>query len=166
MKAATEPVDDLLSTKMDQLVTAATKPATVACVCGLCKEQLGQPWVLPCVDVAAQPRYGQNKECTLWPSYEGANNWKICQLVPKMEVDKKEAQELHNSIFGAMEARMSLMIHEGKMGAIGMADEVALGYYVGKWLSDSYTLQKEMAEGMSGMIGAGRMVTTCSTSIG
>ncbi len=28
LKAATEPVDDLLSTKMDQLVATATKPAT------------------------------------------------------------------------------------------------------------------------------------------
>jgi hypothetical protein len=31
-KAATEPVDDLLSTKMDQLVAAATKPATRGCL--------------------------------------------------------------------------------------------------------------------------------------
>jgi hypothetical protein len=46
----------------------------VACGCESCKEQLGRPWVLPCVDVAAQPRYGQNKECTLWPSYEGGND--------------------------------------------------------------------------------------------
>jgi hypothetical protein len=30
----------------------------VTCGCGLCKEQLGWPWVLPCIDVAAQPRYG------------------------------------------------------------------------------------------------------------
>jgi hypothetical protein len=34
----------------------------VACGCGLCKEQLAWPWVLPCVDVDTQPRYGQNKE--------------------------------------------------------------------------------------------------------
>jgi hypothetical protein len=115
----------------------------VACGCGSCKEQLGRPWVLPCIDVAAQPRYGQNKECTLWPSYEGANNWKICQLVPKTEADKKGVGESHNSILGAMEACMSLMVREGKMGAIGMADEAALGYYVVKWLSDPYTLQEE-----------------------
>jgi hypothetical protein len=37
----------------------------LTCSCESCKEQLGRPWVLPCVDVAAQPRYGQNKECTL-----------------------------------------------------------------------------------------------------
>jgi hypothetical protein len=110
----------------------------VICSCGSCKEQLGQPWVLPCIDVAAQPGYSQNKKCTLWPSYEGANDWKICQLVPKMEADKKGAQELHNSVLGTMEACMSLMVREGKMGAIGTADEAALGYYVVKWLSNPY----------------------------
>ncbi len=39
-----------------------------------------------------------------------------------------------------------------------MADEAALGYYIVKWLSNPYTLQEEMAEGMSGMIGTGTMV--------
>ena len=69
----------------------------VACGYELCKEQLGRLWVLPCIDVAAQPHYGQNKECTLWPNYEGGNGWKISQLVPKMEADEKGARELHHS---------------------------------------------------------------------
>jgi hypothetical protein len=94
----------------------------------------------------------------LWPSYEGANDWKICQLVPKTEADKKGARELHNRVLGAIEARMSLMVREGEMEAIGTADKAALGYYIVKWLSDPYTLQEETAEGMSGMIGAGTIV--------
>ena len=52
---------------------------------------------------------------------------------------------------------MSLMICKGEVGAISMADEATMGYYVGKWLSKPYTLQEE-TEGMSGMIGVGRMV--------
>ena len=52
---------------------------------------------------------------------------------------------------------MSLMIREGEVGAIGTADEATMGYYVSKWLSEPYTLQEE-TEGMSGMIGVGRMV--------
>ncbi len=43
------------------------------------------------------------------------------------------------------------------MGAIGTADNAAMGYYVLKWLSKPYTLQKD-TDGMSGMIGAGTMV--------
>jgi hypothetical protein len=78
--------------------------------------------------------------------------------MPKTEADEKGARELHHSVLGAMEARMSLMIREGKVGAIGTADEATMGYYVVKWLSDpSYMLQEE-TEGMSGMIGVGTMV--------
>jgi hypothetical protein len=52
---------------------------------------------------------------------------------------------------------MSLIIREGKVGAIGTADQATMGYYVVKWLSEPYTLQEE-TEGMSGMIHVGTMV--------
>jgi len=45
----------------------------VACGCEPCKDQLKRPRV-PLVEPMAQPRYAQNKECVMWPSYEGANN--------------------------------------------------------------------------------------------
>jgi hypothetical protein len=35
---------------------------------------------------------------------------------------------------------MSLMVREGKVGAIGMAGNAAMGYYAVKWLSKPYTL--------------------------
>ena len=60
-----------------------------------------------------------------------------------MEADKKGARESHHSVLGAMEARMSLMIREGKIGAIGTAYKATMGYYVVKWLSKPYTLQEE-----------------------
>jgi hypothetical protein len=120
-------------------------------------QQLVRPWVPPCVDVDTQLRYGQNKECALWPSYKGGNDWKICQLVPKMEADKKGMQELHHCILSTMEACMSLMVRESKVGAIGMKDNAAMGYYVVKWLSEPYMLQED-TDGMSGTIGARTMV--------
>jgi hypothetical protein len=52
---------------------------------------------------------------------------------------------------------MSLMVREGKVGAIGMADDAAMGYYVVKWLSKPYMLQED-TDGISGTIGAGTMV--------
>ncbi len=52
---------------------------------------------------------------------------------------------------------MSLMVRKGKVRAIGMVDNAAMGYYVVKWLSKPYTLQED-TDGMSGMIGAGTMV--------
>ena len=46
------------------------------------------------------------------------NNWKICRLMPKTEVDKKGVQESHHSVLDTMEACMSLMIRNGEVGAI------------------------------------------------
>jgi hypothetical protein len=45
----------------------------VACGCGPCKDQLQRLWVLR-GSITAQPHYAVNKDCKLWPSYEGANN--------------------------------------------------------------------------------------------
>jgi len=99
-----------------------------------------------------------HQECALWPSYEGANDWKICQLIPKMGEDEKGARHSIQCVLNALEARMSLMIREGEVGAIGTADEAAMGYYLVKWLSEPYALQEDTLDGMSGMIGAGTMV--------
>jgi hypothetical protein len=63
----------------------------IPCGCDSCKDQLGRPWV-PGVDVFVQQRYAGNKECMFWPSYKGADDWKICQLIPKMEEDEKWVQ--------------------------------------------------------------------------
>ena len=128
----------------------------VACGCGPCKEQLERPWV-PLVEPDAQPRYAQNKECAMWHSYEGANDWKCCALVPKTEADEKEARKSIRSVLHAFEARMSLTVHEGEVGAVGTTDEAANGYYLVKWISEPYTLQAD-TEGMSGIISAGKMV--------
>ncbi len=111
----------------------------VACGCGPCKEQLQRLWVLQGNKIT-QPRYGVNKDCKLWPSYKGANNWRICALVPKTEADKKQAHELLRCILNTLAACMSLMMHEGQVGAVGKSDEAVMGYYLIKWLSEPYTL--------------------------
>lgn len=128
----------------------------VACGCASCKEQLRRPWILR-VDNSAQQRYSRNEECILWPSYKGANDWKVCQLVPATDDDEKGARDSIRCILNAWEARMSLMVCEGEDGAVGTMDEAAMGYYLVKWLSEPYSLQAE-TEGMSGVIGAGSMV--------
>jgi hypothetical protein len=128
----------------------------VACGCGPCKDQLKRLWVLG-GSIAVQPRYAVKKDCELWPSYEGANDCKIVTLMPKMEADKKVVRESLHCILNALVACMSLMMREGHIGAVGMTDEKAMGYYLVKWLSKPYTLQED-TEGMSGMIPVGSMV--------
>jgi hypothetical protein len=104
-----------------------------------------------------QPHYAWNKECKLWPSYEGENDWRICQLIPATEDNKKGAQDSIKCMLMAKEARMSLMIWEDQVGAVGTTDKAAIGYYIVKWLSKPYALQAD-TQGMSDVIGAGAMV--------
>ncbi len=74
-----------------------------------------------------------------------------------MDDDEKGVQDLVQCILYAMEARMSLMIWEGEVGAVRTTDNAAMGYYVVKWTSEPYALQAD-AEGVSGVIAAGAMV--------
>ncbi len=96
--------------------------------------------LVPCGDITAQPRYAVNRDCTLWPSYKGANDWKICSLVPKMEADKKVAQESLHCILNTLEACMSFIMHKGKVCEVGTTDKAAMGYYLVKLLTEPYTL--------------------------
>jgi hypothetical protein len=128
----------------------------VACGCASCKERLMSQWV-PGIDRSKQTRYAQNLGCSLWPSYEGANDWKICRLVPKSDDDEKAAKDSFRCVLNAFEARISLIVREGDIGVVGTEDEAAMGYYLVKWLSEPYTLQEE-TEGMSEMIGVGVLV--------
>jgi hypothetical protein len=128
----------------------------VACGCGPCKDQLQRLWMLR-GSITAQPHYAVNKDCKLWPSYKGANDWKIVALMPKTEADKKVVRESLCCILNALVACMSLLMREGHIGAVGMTDKKAMGYYLVKWLSKPYTLQKD-TEGMSGTIPVGSIV--------
>ncbi len=93
-------------------------------------------------------KYAQNNECVLQPSYKGANNWKICQLLPVTEDNEKGAQDSILCVLIAMDAWMLLMVWEGEAGAVGTTDKAAMGYYLVKWLSKPYALQSD-SEGMS-----------------
>ena len=72
----------------------------ISCGCASCKEQLVSPWV-PRVDWTEQPQYAWNKGCSLWPCFEDANDWKICQLVPKSDDEEKGARESYICVLNA-----------------------------------------------------------------
>ncbi len=71
--------------------------------------------------------------------------------------EEKGARDSICCVLNALEARMSLMIREGEVGAVGTTDEAAMGYYIVQWKSKPYALQVD-AEGMSGIVTAGVMV--------
>ena len=64
---------------------------------------------MPGVEKRGQPRYAENKGCSLWPSYEGTNNWKIFQLVPKIDDDRNGVGQSNLYVLDAIEARISLI---------------------------------------------------------
>ncbi len=103
----------------------------VACSCGPCKDQLQRPWVLR-GSITMQPHYAVNKDCKLWPSYEGANDWKIVALMPKTEADMKVVRESLCCVLNALVACMSLIMREGHIGAAGTTDEEVMDYYLVK----------------------------------
>jgi hypothetical protein len=114
----------------------------VACGCAECAKQLTLPWK-PGVAGDAQPRYARNKACVLWPSYEGANDWKIRELLPKTAAEARGARESMESVLTARVTRMSLQIVEGEVAAYGTTDEGTRGYYLVVWRGEPYTLQEE-----------------------
>ena len=128
----------------------------VACGCDACEEQLGMPW-LQRANMYEQPRYATNNWCVLWRSYEGANDWEIFQLEPVNEEEEKGARDSIHCVLNALEVRMSLMILESEVEAVGSTDEAAMWYYIVQLKSEPYALQAD-AEGISGIVTAGAMV--------
>ena len=68
-----------------------------------------------------------NNRCILWQSYKGANDWKIFQLEPVNEEEETGVRDSIRCVLNALEARMSLTIQEGGVGAVGTIDEAKEG---------------------------------------
>ena len=81
---------------------------------------------------------------------EGANDWTICRLVPTSDNEERRLKESLICVLNALEARMSLMIKEGGIGAVGTEDDAAMGYYLVRWLSEPYTLRRRTPRGWLG----------------
>jgi hypothetical protein len=66
-----------------------------------------------------QPWYAANDWCVLCWSYKGANDWKIFQLEPVNEEEENGARDSIRCELNTFAARISLMIREGEVGAVG-----------------------------------------------
>jgi hypothetical protein len=69
---------------------------------------------------------------SLWLCFEGANDWKICRLVPKSDDEEKGTRESRIRVLNALEARMSHRVREGDIGVVGTEDEAAMGVLFGE----------------------------------
>jgi hypothetical protein len=124
----------------------------IPCACEACLEQLKQPWDAK-LKRDEQPRYEKgNKNCELWPIFEGLNDWHIVELsrgpAKVTALDKLAQEELfeaQDTILNGITEEMAEGIEEGKIGAFSTEDEETSGYYIVEWTSEAYTLQEDTA---------------------
>jgi hypothetical protein len=123
----------------------------IPCACESCLEQLKQPWDTKLTKRDNQPRYAKgNRECALWPIFQGLNDWHLVQLirVPSKiaaleTLAQEELFEAQVTILNGIAEEMAEGIEVGKIGAFSTEDEETSGYYLVEWKSEAYTLQED-----------------------
>jgi hypothetical protein len=45
-----------------------------------------------------QPRYKQNKECNMWPVFEGHNDWEIIVICPGENTTNEEMEDVYATV--------------------------------------------------------------------
>ena len=92
------------------------------------------------MDAVKQKRYLSSTTCSLWPIFEGLNDWNIVQLLPGKDNDDEDIQTIHRIVLDAKTE--SLCVQEEKVGAFRTEDPDAEGYYLVKWTSVPYRLEE------------------------
>mmetsp|Transcript_22912 Transcript_22912/g.76909 ORF Transcript_22912/g.76909 Transcript_22912/m.76909 type:complete len:368 (+) Transcript_22912:205-1308(+) len=114
------------------------------CVCAPCLEQLKKPWV-PSEPKTQQPRYARNTECALWPVFEGANDWKVVQLVDAKGAGDAAEDDFDDGelVLATRTDAVCACIEEGKVGALDAKGDDD-GYYLVQWTSAPYGAPEDM----------------------
>ena len=112
----------------------------IPCGCAACVEQLKRPWDSSVDDPLRQERYKQNRECKLWPIFEGINDWRIAEVQETSATDPQDLEDLYAEVLGDAAAQMEEAVQVGNYGAQGVdGDE----YYLVRFNSTPYTLQED-----------------------
>ena len=84
------------------------------------------------------------------------NDWNTIQLTNKNK-SSEDFDEVNKVVLDGISANMSSLVQTGKYGAINAADPTKLGYYVVKYVSDTFILQEQIIPDGK-VIKAGEMV--------
>jgi hypothetical protein len=109
----------------------------IPCACHVCVQQLQEPWI-PAISRKDQPRYKQNKQCKLWPVFEGHNDWEIVQIRPGDDSAEEELEEVYATVLESIADVIASEIEEEKIGAVSTVDDK---YYLLKWTSLPYRME-------------------------
>ena len=117
------------------------------CACDACITQLKEPW-LPSQPFYKQSRYKPgNTKCMYWHIFQGLNDWLLIRLVDSKCSDT-QVDELHSImdntlLCNAMYVANAVFVNG--YGALATDDNsVKVGYYILKWTSCPYHLQKDI----------------------
>ena len=78
---------------------------------------------------------------TYWPVLGSYNNWNIIHLSPK-STSFETFEEIHPVVPDRISDNLASSFQSDKYGAINTADTTPNGYYVIKFISEAYSLQK------------------------
>ena len=102
---------------------------------------LDQPWA-PVMTSQQQPHYQPIKYCTWWHVLGSFDNCNTLQLSRKATYCE-EIDRINQVILDGISDNMAALVQTGKYGAINTRDKTTMGYYVIKFMPESYTLQED-----------------------
>ena len=101
---------------------------------------LYQPWIYV-VQSTKQAHYQPFINCTYWPVLGSYNNLNIIEMSPK-SITSEAIDEIHKVILDGISESMASLVQSDMYGAINTAEKTTNGFYVIKFISEAYTLQK------------------------
>ena len=100
---------------------------------------LDQYWISG-ISFEKQAHYQPVTDCIYWTVLVSCNNWNIIHLTPKA-TPFEAFYDIHQIVLDGIRDNMASLAQSGKYSVINIADTTVNGFYVIKFVSESYTLQ-------------------------
>ena len=113
----------------------------ISCTCTPYTYIIDQTWD-PFIPEKQKPHYQTVKDCTYWPVLGYFNKWNILQLSHKV-TSTEEIDKINQVVINGISENVAALVQNGIYVAIKTINTSITGYYVIKFMSESYTLQEE-----------------------
>ena len=116
----------------------------IPCACVACTSMLDKHWISS-IQSTKQARYQPVTNFTYWPVLGPYNNWNIIELTPK-PIPFEEFDEIHKVVLDRISENMASLVQSGIYCAINTADNISNGFYIIQFVSEEYTLKKQLID--------------------
>ena len=127
----------------------------IPCDCIACTTMLDKPWAYG-IDPTKHPRYQPVVECIYWTVLGSFNNWNIFPFSNKI-TSSEDFDTVHNVFLDNISDNMAILLQLRKYGDINVPHPTKKGYYVIKYLYETYTIQEDQTK-YGQVIKAGELV--------